>query len=718
MVTPIIPHLRKGNRQGWLSLPTILVILLLTGSTAAPGQVEIEEEVDLSIVPEQSISPELAAWLDELRRNPIDLREATIEELSQIPGISPATAERILTAVDSMRVDSVSGLIGVVGIDDRTLAILQLFTTLGSRSPLSGWNLEIRTRTSIDLQEVRGFRDTLRRLVPRDPVTGTGLYDTVDLGPRFIAPPGTLTTRVLASRRNLRFGLIVDRDPGEPLLYSDSLARSYAQNEKVDGTVDSSPVRSGLGLFLSGFVRADLGAVDLTLGDYSLSFGSGLLFGRPFAGRKGGSATGDPFLSSGGIRPWTSRSESGYFRGGAARVRFGSIGPVRLQGSAFASRRFHDGSVRFDDSGAVDPSIDEAGLLATRTDLRRDDRIEERFGGIRIDGSLGAGRVGITVVTTGVLDRMTPDATTDRHTLASVDGTLHSGPLRMTFESALARSGCGIASGIGIDHAGVDATLAFRHFSPTFDSPWGRPFAESPTNPAGETGLYAGLRLHPVRRLTCEFFLDLYRVVGVDPTWPFPSVGSDLMSRIRWRPVRDLEVEGVVRFGREEGVPGRGVDESGREIVLGTSERSTTARIGLLWRDPDRRLALRVRSEYRADGGSVRRTGTLTSASLRWNVTSLFRTGLGWTMFDGSTPSGSLYIVEQDLPGGMSLATLSGRGRRYYILALWSPTPLLDLGIRYGGTTYADREVIRPGSTREITGRTASTLTLQVDWRP
>ena len=711
------PLLRKGNCR-WRSSLLLLTIVHFAVGTGATAQIDITEEIDLSIFSEESISPELAAWLDELRRNPIDLRTGSAEELAGIPGISPAAAERILFVVDSAGIDSVAGLRAVDGIDDDIVSILELFTVIGTTPESEEWDVEIRSRVAIDLQELRGFRDTLRRILVREDSVGIGTFDTIDLGPRYIAPPGAVTTRILLSSESLRFGLIVDRDPGERLLYIDSLDFTYTQYERVGPGNSVSQTRSGLGSFVSGFAQADLGDVALFLGDYSITSGSGLLFGRPFSGRKGGSATGDPFRPGGGIRPWTSRSESGYFRGVAAEVRLDTIGSFALRGSIFASRRFHDGSVRPVDSLRIDPTIDDEGLLATRTDLRRDDRIEERLGGIRITGSSDAGAVGATYYAADVRDRMTTESSFTRSRGASLDGGWRWRGGRISGEAALGISGWGITSSLGLDRRTFDGTLAFRHFSDDFESPRGVPFAESPTNPRGETGLYAGVRLRPVRRLTCEFYLDIYRRASRDPAWPYATDGSDLMSRLRWRPAGDWEVEGLIRFGQATDLPGSGRDDAGREIRVGTSERASVARVGLLWRDPERRLALRLRGEHRGEWRDTLRDGTLLTANIRWRVTERIRAGAGWTTFDAPSPGVLLYVAEQNLPGGMSLTTLSGRGGSYYLLALWSPLPSLDLGVRYAGITYSDRDVIRPGTLREIRGRTVSTLTVQLDWRP
>lgn len=720
----------KGNeRSSPFRIVGILLFLALLASSRAAGQdggdtvaadslIDIDEELDLAIFDEQSVSPELAAWLEELRRHPIDLASGTPEELALLPGITRADAARIMTLVDSLRPEGIAAIVASGALDDEVADALRMYTSVGKRDEDHGWTVEIRSRVTFDLQRSRGFRERLHRIDMEG--------DTVDLGPHYLGPPGGVTTRVLAANGRYRAGLLVDRDPGEPALYRDTLRFTYRQNESVGDTPERYHVRSGTGLFLSGFASAAFDRAGILLGDYTLSFGSGLLFGRPFSGRKGGSPARDPLAGPTRVRPHTSRSESGYFRGVVVRGDLPLSPRHTLGATLFASRRFHDGAIRVDDreeSPGVSLSIDEAGELATRGDLRRDDRIEEVLGGGHVEVRGERGSVGFTLYGTKRTGRPVPgiDSSAGHPDLptdfpGSLDWSALVGPLEWSGEIARGAEGWGVTTAVRTGDRAISGILAMRHLSRAFISPHAVTIAESPVRPDGETGLYGGIRLRLVERVSIEGYVDLYRQIEDDPTWPFPSLGAEVMARLRWRVRTGWEVESMARHEVEESGL-RSLADEGRNEMRGVPEESTTLRIGLRWRSDDERLRFRTRLEgRRAATGDSGATGLLLMADLRWRPEERIRIGARWTTFDAD-PGVIHYGLEQELPGNMALAALSGRGSRYTLLIARSFSEQFDLGIRFGETRYADRRVIRPGTMREIEGRRTGSLSLQADYR-
>ena len=702
-----------------------VVLLLLCSVLLGPplfAQEQVADIVDLLEPEDDAGGEEMIAWLEELLERPLELERATVDEIASLPTITPGLAAALRRVLSSGESRSVAELATQTGADSLQTRVLLLFTRLRVEEESPPLSYEVRTRLSLNLQEESGYRDELIRLVESEQSSSPASFDTVRLGTKNLGPPGSYSTRILGAGRELKFGLVVDRDGGEPLLYHDTLAYSYRQYERVV-TSDSLSIdsRSSTGLFVSGHIAGKLGPVEVLLGDYSLSVGSGLQFGRLFGGRKGGSPVRDPIGSSSRAKPWRSRSESGYHRGVLLE---GSIdtGPGGvLSGMAFLSRRFHDGAVRESETspGTFISTIDPSGSLVLRSDLRRDDRIVEHLAGIHLEGAMESGVVGATISQLERFDRgdrRDQMAPLERVNLYGVDARWSLGN-GLLFGEAVVGSNKGIAVSAGLSQriAEIDATLALRHFSPEYRAPYGVSFAESPARPHGESGIYLALRFRPIAKVRTDLFLDLYNQSSRDARRPFPTTGSDLMARFRWRPHSGFLVEALVRSRNNEG-------QFGSTDLIPTLQRRSASkivgRLGTEWNSRDRSLRLRLRFEGRRttfDGS--RRTGTLLFADLRWRLMEQLQLQTRWAQFGGSSNPAQVYAVEGSLPGGLSLTTLSGHGKAYYLLLLWKQSEQLTLGAKYRETWYADRNVIRAGSTREISGSLLSTLVLQVDWK-
>lgn len=695
-------------------LGILLVALLFVESASA--QVTVDDLLLLVERTGEEVTPELVVWLEDLLREPLDLRSATLEELAALPGISPQTAGALFDGMRGDEVFVVDDLTALIGADPDLILLLGMITHLDPVDRREPFRLEIRSRVEFDLQRRRGFRDTLRRIVAGD---------TIDLGNVYLGPPGAITTRLLGSVDGWGFGAVVDRDPGEPLLYIDTLGYLYRSNESVDSTVlGDTGRRHGTGIFLSGHLTRSLGPVDLVLGDYSVQIAHGLLFGRSFGGRKGGTPTRDPFGGTSRVRPWRSRTEFGYLRGLALSIPIDTLFGVRVGGLAFLSQRFLDGSIAYDPANPPNPriSVDGEGLLASRTDIRRDDQIFERVAGGRgeialVDGVLG-GTVAVVSRSSRLEQEVSEPALVSRDELASLDLRWRSAEVTGSGEIGLANGKPGLTLASGFGRASLDATLAVRYFAPGFSSPYGVTFAESPGSPGGETGLYMGARFRPVRGLGCEIFLDLYSREDPDPRVTGRLEGSDGMARVAWNVAKGTRIEGTIRMKREDESQ-VGVGDDGRELSVITPTVTVLARLVLRHAMPNEPVRLRLRIEHRTRDATFEETriGTLLYLDGSWNPHREVTLHGGLGLFHGSTPPEPVYAHEYSLPGGVSLPSLSGLGRRYYLAGLWHLSERLSLGMRFEETAYSDRDVISPGSPRGIDGNRQSSLALQADWR-
>ncbi|MGE3801664.1 MAG: hypothetical protein AB7H80_11650, partial [Candidatus Kapaibacterium sp.] len=682
------------------------------------------------ILGEEEIEDGILDLIERYRTEPLQLYTASAEELSELPGISPQTAVRILEFLKKEQPDSFDDFSSLNWLSVEVLQVLKALTILGTPPPSPELHLQFRGRVSRDVEERRGYSENQYRVLVGQTSPGSvPILDTVVIGSRYTGSPEGLLSRILVSYGEYSGGITFEKDPGEPLSFTDTINYTYDNYERIESEVNSEDlkVKTRLGSFVSLHARAELTPATLFLGDYTAGFGQGLVFGKSFSGRKGTSATGDPYNSGGGLRSYRSTGERYFFRGAGIEVHQGDWLPRWLAASAFVSSRSLDGSiveslnVDGDSINSVS-SIREDGLRRTRTELRRSATLSERVIGGHIDGFFVGGRVGLTLgrgdysfplISSGVDTPLQ-----DHWTLASLDADFSFSSGRVFGELAVDESGdVSIVSGTALRLPGADLTLSTRSYHPDFFSPYGVAFGESPANPRNERGIYLGIRTRLFPRTFLSLYGDLYRIPDGNQANLLPITGAEGGASLNYGVTRELDVEVRLR-GEGDQEMALTEDASGREVRKVVDRTIASGRATARWKPRGGSVELRARVE----GKVVRfseivpdQNGVLTYLDFRWKLLQNFHFGSRIILFDVDGSDARLYEFEQDLPGRVANIALSGEGGRFYLLAAWKPTPSFAFTLRYDETWYADREMISAGSLQEIQGNVSGKWSLQVD---
>jgi len=304
----------------------------------------------------------------------------------------------------------------------------------------------------------------------------------------------------LEYRDRISAGLRMEKDAGEPMLIADS----------------SSLKKIKLPDHVSGFVLVNrLGPVrSLILGDYRVGFGYGVnLSGGQTGinGRNGASGM------SGRIRPQTSVSEAGYFRG----IAF-TAGTDRLTVSGFGSWQKLDGTSVTIDSLTGRPvsfsSIDRSGLHRSASEISGRKNITEQAAGIFLIYKNNWMKTGII----SCYHRFNADidkndrvyAMFDLHgrdnLVSGISATIWLPKLQILSEGSLSQNG-GLAMLAGIQADPVPGALisvTWRKFGVNYQNWNGSGFISSGRN-SGESGLRSKLRLELPRKWLVEIITDL-----------------------------------------------------------------------------------------------------------------------------------------------------------------------------------------------------------------
>ena len=304
----------------------------------------------------------------------------------------------------------------------------------------------------------------------------------------------------LEYRNKIALGLRMEKDPGEPFL-----TPAVFLNKKVK-TPD----------LLSGYIQIkQLGPVQsIILGNYRINFGYGINIAGGQTGIK--SRNGMTGMAH-RIRPQTSVSESGFFRGAALSA---SLGRFSLSG--FASIQKIDGTSVETDSLTGKPisfsSIDRSGLHRTLSELEKRKSITEKvFGGCLIyqNNWLKTGLIAIyNKFDAAVIKSNRPYAifgfSSNENLVAGFSATLWLPKIQVFTEASFSRNkGMAILSGMQMMPVpGTLFTITHRHFGVNYQNWYGSGFISTSRN-TNENGLQASIRVELPKKWLVEAMTDI-----------------------------------------------------------------------------------------------------------------------------------------------------------------------------------------------------------------
>ena len=500
---------------------------------------------------------------------------------------------------------------------------------------------------------------------------------------------------------DVEWGVTLDSDPGEQLIFSGKTHRYGAD-------------------FASAHVvfrnRGRWKAV--TLGDYQLQFGQGLVLAGGFFLGKGSETVLTARRSHLGIRPYTSAAESGFLRGAAA-----TYGTGRWEFTPFYSRLRRDSNLDADADGALSGSLQTSGLHRTPNEVAAKGRVVQQdygLNGVWRSRSNHA-QIGFTLLRTQFDARIQKSAQPyNAYEFSGKDNfvaSVQAGYLRRNsnFFGEIARSqsgGLGAVAGLLTSlNRRLDASLVIRRYDRNFHSFYARSFGEASRN-INEMGLYAGLKYAPNSRWQMGGYLDAFRFPWLKYLVDKPSAGVSGLLRVTYVPRKNTQIFGQwVEEHKEKNVPDR---LRKRNETLKTTRRY--ASLGF-----DHALNRRVDLSTRLFYSSFRYAG--------------FRPSQGWGLVqDGSltferlTLSGRVayfstddydsrfYTYEQDVLYAFSLPAYAYEGFRNYLLVQYRLTRSLDVWVRAARTDYLHQQSVSSGL-EKIDAPHRTEVKAQVRWR-
>lgn len=477
--------------------------------------------------------------LDDYRRRPLNLNKATYEELTEMLLLSPIQVGQILDyrermgsflstyelqVIPSMDLEAVRNLSQFVRVggdlDDAKISVGRMFAE-GDRELYLRWQRRLET--------TRGYQI--------GPETGATNY--------YLGSPDRLYTRFRQRYGNkMSFGITAEKDPGEAF---------FAENNKS----------RGFDYYSAHFYLANVNRTikAVALGDFSVSFGQGLILYTGFGFGKSSQATN---VARGGqvLRPYTSVNELSFMRGAATTLALGE----NIELSLFASRRGRTANlVSVADSIDLDledlgiTSLDITGLNRTPNEVEdRNSITQSNFGGsLRYRASQRL-QLGFNVLGTNLSNPLDlRDQPYNRFFFQGTDLLNASIDYRyrlrnFTFFGELAGSqnvtdGADAKTGVaqihglmlGLDRY-VDLSVVYRNYGVGYQALNARPFGET-TGARNEEGIYLGLEVRPGAHWRVNAYYDIFRFPYLRFNIDAPSQGHEYRFRLTYWQKRKLE---------------------------------------------------------------------------------------------------------------------------------------------------------------------------------
>ena len=617
----------------------------------------------------------LAQWYAQ----PINLNEATADDLRQFYVLSDRQISNLLRQRelygDFLTVNELSY---VPAWDQATILRILPFVTAAPRPERAlSWRARL---ADADYLLIARHETTLERK------SGYLRADTLTEGSDlnyYRGSPHKLYARWRMSRRNdFSAGITVEKDAGEALGWNPAAGRYGPDYHAAHVQVENQ-----------GRLR------QLTVGDYRVQAGQGLLFGSGFAVGKGAEPVRTVVQTQNTVRPHTAATENGFFRGVAATM----ILPAAqhsLELTTLISHQRQDG--RVDSTSGRFEALQTTGLHRTGSERTAQNQISERILGTSLLFRDAARRwqIGLNYVHTRFGHRwQRSDQLRNRHEFAGQQNNglgaffnYRTHPVHVFGEVARSASGgLGAVGGTTVYLSSVaELAVLLRHYSPDFHAFYGNAFSEG-TRSINEQGMYWGLKLQPWRRLTVATYYDRFQFSWLRYRVDAPSDGYEFFTRLSYP--FNSRTEAWVQYRQESKAINVDEDSLAIRLVLPGVKRSLAAH--LTHHISDRfRLRTRVqRSTYILNGNTTDGFAVAQDASAtlgRWKADARF------ALFDTDFVNRQ-YIYENDVLYAFAIPAYSGSGVRTYLLLRYRASRHLSLWTKVARTSFYDRDEVGTG---------------------
>ncbi|UZR94890.1 helix-hairpin-helix domain-containing protein [Chondrinema litorale] len=661
----------------------------------AQDDAQTEEFIDRLIL-DTDEDTDYEALLDQLYQfyqHPINLNKCDREELSSLQLLSESQLNQFFKYRNNFgKLISINELQAIPEFTPNDIRQLKPFVIITERKS----NSNLFKRIKDEKNKYMFFR---YQFVPE---TKEGFIEPEDSSKQhYFGDEAKLLYRIKISHsRDFSFGITLEKDAGERLSWSSKNKTYLADFFSWHFT-----------LYNQGKLKA------LSIGDYQMQFGQGLLLSGGFQMGKGSESVQGMRRSSRGILPYTSTAEFGYFRGIAASYEF----IKNTEFTTFVSRKNIDATIKSTDEGEqYASSISQTGLHRTENELARKHQIEETVTGYHFRYKLPFLELGNTTTFTKYnlpIQRETSDynqfAFNDNKLLnTGINYSLYWNNLSFFGEAAISgHKGKGIISGVLAGFGrNMEMALVIRNYNRYFHSFYGNAISEASTA-HNEKGIYWGIKLKPIKKWTVSAYYDTFKFPWLRYQADAPSGGYEYLGKIAYKPSKQLELYAQYRFENRS----RNMSNEANKFDQVIPVKKGDTRFNIKYQ-VNKQVSIQSRIQFSdRNQEQLNSKGLVLIQDIVWDLKKV-KLAARVASFDTDDYNTRQYAYEKDILYAFSIPAYYGEGIRNYIMLKWKLMKQLDCWARYAATRWYDREIVGSG-TEEIQGRKRSELKFQMRYK-
>jgi len=618
---------------------------------------------------DETDNSDLYEMLEYYITHPVNINFASIEDLSDLPGMNLSAAKLIIDHKNKFgRFFSINELYSIPGIPpDFVKAILPFLTVSDNKityarehNTSSVLSVKIRNRFLTDLQWRKGFLEN-----------------------KFEGSSYKLYTRMqTVYDKNISLGILTDKDPGENYFYD----------------------------FSSGYLEISnwMNFNNIIVGDYIVKFGQGLALWSPFGILKGSNAVFSIKKHSSIIQTYTGGMENNFFRGAGFEYNWEHVSLAE-----FYSRNSLDANLDSSTGFIISTPID--GYHRTREEILKRKTLIETTYGITLKYNISdLFSIGFLYYKSHFDHPFKPsklyDKNGDNFNYFSTCYDLFIQNFNVYGETA--SDGKAVITFNGLKFSPFPEfayVLSIRNYPPDYSNIHGFGFGESSGAAQNEFGIYNGFQWKTKFGILDTYF-DQFKFPYATYSNPLPSEGNEFMINFSNKSIKNLEM--ILRYKYEN-------KEVSEEISLRDEfvrRIKQSFRLEMVYGIADN-IRLKSRFEYTRTfirNIHLSEEGYLLYEDLRVELLkNFFLSGRG-IFFQTDSFNSSIYEYENDFNGVLNNVGLYGEGARFYLILMYDLDKKYSLSVKYSETYKPGVSSMGTGYS-EINGNIDNRIGFQID---
>lgn len=633
-------------------------------------------------------------------RYPIDLNKATREELENLYILSPSLINNFLQYRNTNgNLLSIYELQAIKGFEKNIFEKLLPFVKIQD----DGFNKDARNLWQRIKSEENSYA-IVRHQQTLEPTQGQSNNMPSDLKYKGNASQIFARYRV-QSTGDFSLGITMKKDPGEAIAWN--------PNKKQYGMDYYS---FHFAMFNKGRLKA------LTIGDYQVQIGQGLVMSSGFYLGKGAEPVTTIKRSNQGLRPYTGAMETGFLRGAAATLNY-----KNFDWTNFVSYRKLDGNVRtgIDSLSNQDDyisSILRFGLHRNERELATKGTIGEAIGGSHLLFSTNTKNLKIGLNSVFTHYDIVFNAPQRVYNLYDFRGNSNINYgidfsynyQNFSFFGEYSRSkggGNGLIAGVLASvHPKIDLALLVRNYDSNFYSFYGNTFGEISVN-RNERGIYWGAKYTASRKFNFVAYFDKFAQPWLTLRAEAPTEGFEYRLRINYMPTKKITL--YVQYIEENKQANKIDNITPQDYVV--DQKRTNWLFNMDFK-AEKILSLKSRvqlTSFQQEGGNLE-NGIMMLQDVNFDFKK-FKFGVRFSVFDSENFNTRLYVFERNVLYAFSMPLYQGVGTRSYLILQYKITKHWDFWAKIAGFQYRNIDKVSAGL-NEIDGNTKTDVTLQIKY--